>query len=138
MEADSLSPEERHLFNEVTGVIAEELFARITVKDRLETAEDAERVAILIADGVWYRFEIRERNARPQAGTLAEGRRGVTAAARQAHRARGAKTGPAHPRSACELLVGAGDSLPKVKAGNVRSPAFEAWVAPPGIAAASS
>lgn len=45
-----------------TGVIAEELFARITVKDRLETAEDAERVAVLIADGVWYRFEIRERS----------------------------------------------------------------------------
>jgi tellurite resistance protein len=32
------------------------------VKDRLETAEDAERVAVLIADGVWYRFEISERN----------------------------------------------------------------------------
>jgi tellurite resistance protein len=62
MEADPLSPEERHLFNEVTGVIPEELFARITVKDRLETAEDAERVAVLIADGVWYRFEISERN----------------------------------------------------------------------------
>ena len=62
MEADPLSAEERLLFNEVTGVIAEELFARIGVEDRLETAEDAERVAGLIADGLWYRFEISERS----------------------------------------------------------------------------
>jgi hypothetical protein len=62
MKTDPLNPEERHLFNEVTGVIAEELFARIAVKDRLATAEDAEGVAELIADSLWYRFEIRERS----------------------------------------------------------------------------
>jgi hypothetical protein len=43
--------------------VAEELFARIAVKDRLETVEDAEGVAELIADALWYRFEIRERHA---------------------------------------------------------------------------
>jgi hypothetical protein len=49
-------------FDEVQAVIAEELFARIAVKDRFETAEDAQAVAGLIADALIYRFEFRERS----------------------------------------------------------------------------
>jgi hypothetical protein len=39
------------------------------------------------------------------------------------NRAHAAKTAPAHPRSAGELLVRAGDVLPEVKAGNISAPA---------------
>jgi hypothetical protein len=48
-------------FDALVDVIADELFARIAVRDRLETAEDARRVAALIADGVATRFELRDR-----------------------------------------------------------------------------
>ena len=63
MEAE-LSPEERHLFDELTGVITEELYARIAVEDRFETVEDARAIAVLIADALWDGFEIRERPSR--------------------------------------------------------------------------
>jgi hypothetical protein len=55
------SAEERRVFDAVAAVVSEELFARIAVGDRLQTAEDADAVAGLITDGLWYRFEIRER-----------------------------------------------------------------------------
>jgi hypothetical protein len=61
---DPLGPEDRRLFDEVTGVVAEELFARLAVRDRFETAEDAEAIAGLITDALWDRFEIRERERR--------------------------------------------------------------------------
>jgi hypothetical protein len=56
-------PESEACFPALSEVIADELFARIAVKDRLETAEDAAKVAGLIADGVLERFEVRERTA---------------------------------------------------------------------------
>jgi hypothetical protein len=54
-------PESEACFAPLSEVIAEELFARIAVRDRLETAEDAAEVANLIADGVLERFQVRER-----------------------------------------------------------------------------
>jgi hypothetical protein len=56
-------PESEACVSDLTAVIADELFARIAVRDRLETAEDAAAVAVLIADGIVDRFQIRERPA---------------------------------------------------------------------------
>ena len=61
MRREEFTPEDKRLFEELVEVVAEELFARISVRDRLETAEDAKKVGALIADGVWTRFEVRER-----------------------------------------------------------------------------
>jgi hypothetical protein len=36
-------------------------FEIIAVRDRLQTAEDADRVASMITEGLWNRFELRER-----------------------------------------------------------------------------
>ena len=41
--------------------MAQEISARIGVGDRFETAEDADAIARLIVDALWFRFEIRER-----------------------------------------------------------------------------
>lgn len=72
MRAEDFTPEDRRLFEELVGVVAEELFARIAVRDRLETADDAEKVGALIADGVWTRFEVHERERpTPRAGESA-------------------------------------------------------------------
>jgi len=54
------------VFEAVVDVVADELFARIAVRDRFETADDARKIAELIADSLVYRFDISERGASPQ------------------------------------------------------------------------
>lgn len=46
---EPFSPDDRRLFDEITDVVAEELFARIAVRDRFETREDAKRVEASVA-----------------------------------------------------------------------------------------
>ena len=63
-----------------------------------------------------------------EAGTLAEGRRRATDAARQRIAHMPPEGRPRIRDLRGELLVGAGDALPKVKAGNIRAPASPACI----------
>lgn len=54
-------PQSEETFKPLAALIGEELFARIAVRDRLETVGDANLVGELIADSVLDRFVVRPR-----------------------------------------------------------------------------
>jgi ABC-2 type transport system ATP-binding protein len=58
-------------FDPLVAVIAEELSARVSAGDRLDTVEDAHGVAELIADTVLDRFVVRSRPAEREGGQVA-------------------------------------------------------------------
>jgi len=60
MEQDPLSPRERALFDDLAGVIEEELTAQIAV-GRFDADDGASVTAGLIADVVWQAFRVRSR-----------------------------------------------------------------------------
>ena len=64
MEQDPLSPEDRALFNELLGVIHEELNVCFTM-GRFDEPNGVEVTADLIADVVWCVFEARTRPVSP-------------------------------------------------------------------------
>ncbi len=61
-EAIHNDPKSEESFEELAAVIADELFARVTVRDELKNSEDAQAWAQLAADAVLHRFQVRQRS----------------------------------------------------------------------------
>jgi hypothetical protein len=58
---DPLSAQDRRTVDALSAVVSEELRVRIIIGDPLETATDADEIAVLVADAITERFAIRER-----------------------------------------------------------------------------